>query len=459
VTEQLRLPTYAKRNQIPYDLIAHTGQTRPNSPSYLSDAASVALEDYTASDTADREEDLAVTKLVKTIAEAQFLTNSTISQDQTRGIEEVINTQLARLAQKYLTLHDITFQERDQALDKSADHSVRALKSNRDPRQSFLHTPKKPYVSNASSEMDRITRDAVGIRHRRSEIRNPAPPTGQQRQRLPLPSSIRRDSTREVSDSSRASSPSIEFEYLERRIPIRKRSTDDFRRIEPPHTPNTRKNFSNSSYNSRPSGLKHGPARVVPTVPLAIHQRQQNVPPLSTYPNIHRFPSPPALSPPAPLPVKSNLPRQESPPLYLEDISQSQRSSQPAVEALTYVREDLSGDYSETLALYREQALTATDQDLRDMQVALCKLSEEEMDQMNASELDPIAYYFAYLKERYITTDDEPTNNVLTKDEEQEDQVPAPEIIPERVMDIATYTSCKANLPSGHAQKRDVSKT
>jgi hypothetical protein len=48
---------------------------------------------------------------------------------------------------------------------------------------------------------------------------------------------------------------------------------------------------------------------------------------------------------------------------------------------------------------FQEQALSATDADLRDMQKVFSNLSTDDRAKIAASELDPVAYYFAHLKD------------------------------------------------------------
>lgn len=82
--------------------------------------------------------------------------------------------------------------------------------------------------------------------------------------------------------------------------------------------------------------------------------------------------------------------RRRQKPSWLSHARVKDRSTEPAL--IEHTTEYLEQDK------YLEQALNATDEELREAERAISNLTSEEKSNMANSELDPITYYFRYLK-------------------------------------------------------------
>lgn len=350
--------------KIPWDLIVHTGLTDTEIPYPLgiqtpSDTSSPDGEsrpsselNFETEENTQKTEDRESSKLI------EFSVNSTISQDQTGGSEQNINASLAALAQRLSKAHGIYSEKQTQNLQNLSG------KTPTDPLSKDLFT-KRSSNFEERSHSTRIPLISDSVATKILVPRNFSPsPTPMRASALPRPSSSSNDES-----SLRGNARPI----------------------------------SNNSF--RPPNLQYPKARIMRRTSESLNRAvAPTLSPLNYHYSLPRLSRKPSTSTPIDYygtetsetdgeKREDNNGLRSSPP-FLQIIGKPLNNSEN--DMAKYI----PGSSSPIHRQFQDQALSATDDDLNDMQNILKNLTADEQCQMNASELDPIAYYFAYLKSR-----------------------------------------------------------
>jgi hypothetical protein len=349
--------TEPERKRIPWDLIAHSGfgDSTGSEPDVDDDIRSSPWTDTDPSEhDQENASNIVEASLQKLkLGNTEFIINSTISQDQTGGAEQTKDALLASLAQKFLKLHEIPFQKQKQTPEKELVRSV--IASGDAVLERHFTTEMLQRLANYQSQV-RTEKEA----DRMSNMSQSASSDGG------LPPIIR------LARPEVPEKPAAEARHPWARYISEERIADSPGRIY-------KDSASNSSFDYRP--LNH-------------FIRERSIP---RPPETERY-----------LPIKEGLrdwPTFE-PPEQLDSSNDVHRDIRTRRGPSPLQDEALESDsnepsHEENASEYLQQALEATDIDLRDAQNVLSSLTAEEEDRMISSELDPISYYFAHLKSRH----------------------------------------------------------
>lgn len=324
------------QSSIPTDLIVHTGHTdigsdRSYSPPAIFSPWSVSSADESADHSNERADDLDLAPQQEELGFAQFgwdlnLINSTISQDQTAGAEQTINTLLLLFAQRLAKQDEMSFakptEDRENLPTDLGPHSSRPGASNQ-----------RENKGGAQSE----------------------------RRRAPLPSMINHRSE----EGDYAASYDDEIDYEEFNHLLRPPLTVS---LDGPDLVVEREAMLTSPrYMVEANDLTPGPRNR--------HIGRERIRRVVTYEGSDTFPDP----------------RND----YHATTTEPHTSGK-SLSGSEETQKIISNPYKQ----FQEQALSATDADLRDMQKVFANLSTNDRAKLAASELDPVTYYFTHLKDR-----------------------------------------------------------
>lgn len=357
--------------KIPWDLIVHTGLTdteisyplgiqTPSDTSSPDNESRPSLElDLETEENTQKTEDPESSELIRNL---EFPVNSTISQDQTGGSEQNINASLAALAQRLSKGQGIYSEKQTQNLQNLSG------KTPTDPFFEALFT-KRSSNSEERSHSTRIPLISDSVARRILVPRNFSPsPTPMRASALPRPSSSSYDESslrgnaRPISNNP-YKPPNLQYSKARTISRTISRTSEALNRAVAPTLSPLHYHHSSPRLNRKPSISTPIDYYDTETSETDGEKREDN----------------------------NGLP--SSPP-FLQIIGK------PLIKSENDMAKDIPGSSSPIHRQFQDQALSATDDDLNDMQNILKSLTADEQCQMNASELDPIAYYFAYLKSR-----------------------------------------------------------